>query len=208
MPAAVCIKTVTDDGSSSNKHDRKDVTRRTIHKIIPRETAPFYGSPDEEYWYVWTPSNGKHLLKREKNIRDTQGRVCIKKLFDAGESVQKRWTYAYDDCHRLTQTVDPSGRVESLCYDCSGRITLKATPEATIAYSYDLLDRVIEERKTFPDGSQESICTKHDLTGRVTTTIDPQGRTTTKVRDVIGRLLKTRLPALATEQGVVRLRPL
>lgn len=202
--AGICIESFVDDGSSCYKSSVKDVTRRLIHRITPRRLLPFFGVPDEERWLVFTKESGEQLLKVERYIRDQHGRAIAKELVDASGAVQKRWTYAYDEFHRVIESCDPTGRIERYSYDDAGHIAKKKTPEATYTFSYDLLGRVIEEKKTFPDGTIESICRQYDLSGRTVTEIDGRGREKTTVRDLAGRIVSVTLPALATEAGAVR----
>ena len=202
--AAVCVKSIVDDGSSREKDDLSGVTRRTIHRVTPRRVTPYFGAPEEERWSVWTPVLKEQVVKIERFTRDRFGRAIAKELIDGFGVVQKRWTYAYDSCHRVVASCDPTGRVEQFDYDQMGHIATHRTPEATMTYVYDLFDRVIEEKKIFPDGTTESLCRQYDLPGRVATQIDARGRTTTKVHDLCGRLIKTVYPALATERGAVR----
>ena len=202
--AAVCIKSKIDDGTSRDKHDMSGVTRRTIHRVTPRYTTPYFGSPEEEQWSVWTPATGEQVFRIEKYTRDSFGRAIAKELVEYSGALLKRWTYTYDNCHRVIETCDPTGRIEHVDYDDAGRLAVKRAPEATTTFTYDLLDRVIEERKTYPDSSTESLCYQYDLSGRTVTTIDSRGRETKKIRDISGRLIKTVLPAIATENGIVR----
>ena len=202
--AAICTKTIVDDGSSRHEDHLSGVTRRVIHRVKPRRVTPYFGAPDEESWSAWTSTFGEQVLKVERYTRDQFGRAVAKELVDAFDVVQKRWTYAYDSCHRLVESCDPTGRIEHFEYDDAGRVVIKATPEATCSFTYDLLDRVIEEKKAFPDGSTESLCFQYDLSGREVTKIDSRGRATTKYRDLCGRVVKTKLPEIATENGVVR----
>jgi RHS repeat-associated protein len=202
--AAVCIKTISDDGSSRDRHDKKGVTRRTIRKIRTRDSLPRFGAPIEIQTFVWTPEGGKKLLGIERYKRNKQGLATAKEFLDTNGTVQKRWTYEYDDYDRLVKTYDPTGGFEKISYDDSGRIATRRTPEATTVLKYDLLDRPIEEKKLYPDGSSDSVCYQYDLTGRICTKIDGRGRATTTAKDLTGRNTRTDLPAIATEQGVVR----
>jgi RHS repeat-associated protein len=202
--AGICIETITDDGSSRHKKHRNNLTRRTIHRIVPRRQIPFYGEPDEEQWLSYTREFGEQLIRTMRYIHDDKGRVVAKELVDACGTVQKRWTYSYDRLYRLIEMTDPSGRVERYTYDDAGRTIQKYTPEATNSFTYDLFDRIIEEKKTYPDGSSESLCRQYDLSGRVVTEIDARGRETTTFKDTIGRVAKKQLPAIATESGTVR----
>jgi RHS repeat-associated protein len=201
--AGICIESTVDDGTSRQKDRMTDATRRMIHRVKPRYQAPFYGEPEEEQWLIFTRRFGEQILRTERYIRDDQGRAIAKELLDGHGVVQKRWTYSYDNLHRLIESCDPIGRVERFAYDDGGRISMKSTPEAAITFSYDLFDRVTEERKTFPDGTIESLCRQYDLSGRNVTEIDFRGRETTIVKDAAGRVVKKILPSLATESGDV-----
>jgi RHS repeat-associated protein len=202
--SGICIESTVDDGSSRHKSHFTNATRRTIHRVIPRHKMPFYGTPDEEQWLVYTRAYGEQFVKGERYTRDNQGRAIAKELVDGFGIVQKRWIYSYDDVHRLTESRDPTGRVEQFSYDDVGRLAMKHTPEATITFTYDLFDRCIEERKTFPDGTTDSVCRQYDLPGRIVTEIDGRGREKTTVKNLAGRLVKTVLPAIATETGARR----
>lgn len=202
--SGICIEAVVDDGSSRRPSEIGDISRRTIHRIIPRYQVPFFGASNEEQWLVYTPEFGEQLVRTERYMRDIQGRPIVKELLDGFGVVQKRWTYAYDELHRLVSSSDPSGAVERFSYDDAGHVAVHETPEAAVAFSYDLFDRVVEEKKRFSDLSAESLCRQYDLSGRVATTIDARGRETTTVLDLGGRMVKKTLPRLATEEGVQR----
>ena len=202
--AAVCVQSSVDDGTSQDPNDMTGVTRRTTRKITARSALPRFGAPEEVWTYIWTPDGGERLLSLERFTRNGQGLAVQKELFDTNLIVQKRWSYAYDQYGRITMTCNPDGSVENISYDESGRIASKTTPEATTVFSYDLLDRLIEEKKIYPDGSSDSVCYQYDLTGRVCTKIDGRGRTTTTAKDLVGRCIRTELPAIATEAGVIR----
>jgi YD repeat-containing protein len=176
--AANCIKTSSDDGSSRSRHNLSNVTRKTTKEIKPRYSIPNFGAPEEEIWSIWTPGYGKQITRIDRYTRDSFGRTTLKELIDGFGLVQKRWTYAYDHCHRVTESCDPSGRIEKFSYDDSGRLESKTASDASTYYTYDLFDRVIEVKRVFPDGSSSVRTTQYDLTGRVKTIIDERGRRT------------------------------
>ena len=199
--AAVCIESIADDGSSRDKNNLASVSRRTIITTKPRLVMPYFGSPDEKKTYFWTKKSGKKLSLIEKNFRDSCGRIKCTQIIDAAGVVQKTRRYSYDSANRVVETIDPVGRQEATTYDSSGRVASKTAPEATTRYTYDLLDRLIEEKKVFPDGSTESSCTQYDLTGKTVTKIDSRGRETTTYQDNCGRLVEQKLPSFSVVTG-------
>ena len=202
--AAVCTQSSIDDGSSRDPNDMTGVTRRTTSKTTMRSAAPRFGAPEEIWTYIWTPEGGEKLAHVELFIRNDQGLAVRKELCDANLVSQKHWSYGYDQYGRTTMTCNPDGSVEEVSYDGSGRVASRTSPEARTTLSYDLLDRLIEERKTYPDGSSDSVCYQYDLSGRLCTKIDGRGRTTTTTKDILGRTIRTDLPAIATEAGAAR----
>ena len=199
--AAVCYEEFTDNGSSEDRCNLQDVTRRTIHRITPKRSTPFFGSPEEETWHVWTPNGGEQLLKKVRYTRDRKGRVSSKTLLGSDGRAYKTWCYTYDHYNRLTSETDPTGAQETYLYDRAGRLNKKTTPLGSVSYTYDLFDRVIEERSTFTDGSTSSQCYQYNRSGRKRRSIDDRGRVTTTYRDITGRLVKTIAPSLHTDKG-------
>jgi len=199
--AAVCYEEFTDDGSSEHRGNLKHVTRRIIHRITPKRSTPFFGSAEEETWHVWTPQSGEKLLKKIRYTRDRRGRVASKQLLGSDERVYKTWYYTYDNYNRLTSETDPTGAQETYSYDRAGRLDKKTTPIGKIAYTYDLFDRVIEEKTTFNDGATSSQCYHYSRSGRKQKSIDDRGRSTTTYHDIAGRLIKTIAPSLHTPTG-------
>ncbi len=201
--AAVCTEEIVDNGSSKHKDHMTNVTRRSIHTLVPRKKIPSYGAPEEERWYTWTPTTKKLLVKKEVFHRNSKGLVTKKELFDTEDKLQKAWHYSYDASHRLIESIDPTGRTERFIYDDIGRLSSKQTPEAAIYYTYDLFDRPITEKTDYPDGSTSALCRSYSRSGRLITQIDSRGRTTTTRRDLLGRIEKKILPTIASNAGTI-----
>ncbi len=201
--AAVCTEEIVDDGSSFDRDSLSGVTRRYIHTIQPRQKTPFFGSPEEERWSVVTLCGGEKQVKRLSYIRDKKGRAIEKRLFGSNNSLQKTWHYEFDDIHRITKESDPTGAITEYTYNNAGLIETKKSPLAIFSYRYDLLDRVVEEKKSFPDGSSLSQSYTHTLTGREKTTIDERGRKSTTCLDSLGRTVSKTDPSIHTEDDLV-----
>jgi len=201
--AALCTEEIVDDGSSCDRNNLSGVTKRYIHTIQPRQKTPFFGSPEEERWSVVTLCGGEKLVKRLAFIRDEKGRAIEKRLFDSNNILQKTWHYEFDNIHRITKEIDPIGAITEYTYNETGLIETKKSPLATLSYRYDLLDRVIEEKKSFPDGSSLSQSYTYSLSGREKTTIDERGRKSTTCLDSLGRIVSKTEPTICTEEGCI-----
>jgi len=132
----------------------------------------------------------------------------------AGLSVADRTTsYGYfsdnagNGAGRLQSVTAPLGQVTSFTYDGHGRLrTTTDSDSYTLTYDYDVLDRAT--KVTFPDATFEETVynrldpektrdrlgrwtyTFHDALGRVASTRDPLGRTTTQTWCTCGALDK------------------
>jgi len=200
--AAICVCEIFDDGISKDKDNFTYVTRRYTHKTRVREKTPFYGTPEEESWYIWTPKGGERLVKKLRYIRDRKGRPVEKQLIDSDGIVQKVWKFTYDALHRVIKQVDPTGAITEIIYNKEGLIGVKKTPFWSLYYTYDFFDRILEEKTVYPDTSSASVTYSYDLTGRQKVTTDSRGRVTRGSTDPLSRPTETVLPSLSTENGI------
>ncbi len=108
-------------------------------------------------------------------------------------------SYQYDTFGNLTSVIDALGNETVSTHDGAGnRLTETRTrtlPDSSIEtlvtnFTYDSLDRVTTTLA--PDGTSSSVA--YDLLGKVTSSTDPLGRVTSMTYDLMGRLVRTDHP--------------
>jgi RHS repeat-associated protein len=197
------IKLIHDDSSHRDKDNLEGATRKTVLKIVPRLKAPCFGEPLSKNYYVWTPEGGEQLKKTENFHRDDKGRL-IRHTERSYDGIKKETTFAYDELDRLIEKVLPDGSIETISYDSlTGLISEKGFSHKKITYTYDLFQRIISEKETFPDGSFFETNFDYDKSGRVTKTRDSRGRIEIIEKDLLNRVISKTHSPLRTENGFV-----
>lgn len=192
-----------DDSSHREKENLEGATKRTLVRIVPRLLAPHFGEPESKKYFVWTPQGGLQMVKTEHFYRDGKGRV-IRHTVRSYDDLKKETLYSYDALDRLIEKTCPDGSKETISYDReTGLVREKTYPHRKVSYSYDLLQRVISEKETFPDGSVLEKTIDYDPSGRILTIRDGRGRKEVVEKDLLGRPLRKTLPQLPTDDGFV-----
>ena len=201
---AICIKEISDDGSSFDKNNLQDVTERHIKHLTCRMKMPHFGSPEviSEY-YLDVKKNEEKLLRKTVNHFNKSGLVIRKELFDAAGKMQSSLDCDYDSSGKLISTQDTLGRHEKFKYDSVGRLIKKSGPREDVAtaYEYDALGRLVKEEEIHTSGLRLATKYKYDVLGRKIATIDPQGNETTFDYDAFSRVIKISYPQIMTANG-------
>lgn len=125
----------------------------------------------------WKTADG--LNKTSEEFKDKQGRVLLKRTYDAG--VAHDTYYVYDDYSNLTYVISPkvvisdgisTTELNELCYqykyDAENRLIEKKIPGKGWEYIiYDLLDRPVLTQDSNQRPNREWTFTKYDQLGRV-----------------------------------------
>lgn len=111
-------------------------------------------------------------------------------------------SYASDPAGQRTVATDPSGRTSTVSRDGAGQMTAvdysdPATPDVTLVV-YDLNGRRKSTVQARPGGPAETATWTYDSLGRLTSSVDPLGGTTTYGYDLAGNATAIDYPGAGT----------
>ncbi len=124
-------------------------------------------------------------------LTDSATTATIGGLVGSGASETR---FFYDPMGRLSMTVDPVGVRSRLLYDNVGRIefTIDAADspeESRTRYQYDSSGRKVAETRALGWPEQVTTSYTYDAFGNLQTFTDPNGNTTTRTHDRLGRIV-------------------
>nr|NGX63965.1 putative deoxyribonuclease RhsA [Candidatus Anoxychlamydiales bacterium] len=189
----ILIKQIHDDGSSVDENDLKNVTRRLITKIKPRDAEP-YGLPDilEEYYWNFDERR-EELLRKEKYVYSPTYKVIKKTIFDANDEEKYTLEFDYDENDNLIFEKDAIGRTCQYQYDINNNKTYeKDVLGKETFFVYDLCNRLIEKRFIY-NGKTYLEEYEYDKKHNKISQKDSKGNLTLFTPDAAGNIVETRL---------------
>ncbi|MFN0065350.1 MAG: DUF6531 domain-containing protein [Chlamydiales bacterium] len=125
---AVCIKTITDDGSSENPYNLQDVTYRKIIEITPKQTIPCFGLPEIVEEKTINSKGQEISLGKIIYTYAPFGQVLQEDHYDANGAYRYSLYNTYDEHERLTAKTDPLGFTTIYTHDANHNIISIAGP--------------------------------------------------------------------------------
>ena len=182
----ILIRTIVDDGSTSDKHNLTGVIERHITRITPKQNAPFINLPDViEEKYLELSSNKESLLSKTVLSYDKHGQVIAKQIFDATNTPRYTLHYTYDSQGKLLSACNPLGELTT--YD--DHPPTNHTPPSlddNIQITRDHQGRILSQDHYTPTGALISheeftyntfhLLSKTDAKGTTHYLYDPAGR--------------------------------
>jgi RHS repeat-associated protein len=178
------------------------------------ETVPAVGTTTTSYNAFGEPLTSTDPMGIKTTFAyDTEGNLLTKTVTGVGGSPVETTTDTYGGSFpgEVTQVTDPAGHVTNFTYDTDGDVTSVTTHPSTgaadtTAYVYDLLGRVLCEAS--PDATATGVTCPaaghprvadtttwtYDADGEVTSSTDPQGKTTSSSYDADGNTTKVTDP--------------
>jgi RHS repeat-associated protein len=166
--------------------------------------------PDGSETFTYTAAGNRSSVSNASGVAsytyDTSGRIlkvsspdgsAVTYTYDAAgressvTSLAGTTTYTYDALGRLLTVTDPDGGVTSYTYDASGNVATVSYPNHNkTAYQYNLMDRIVSETQTGPNGSiLASYEYQYDQNGLVTQVTEATGRVVSYTYDADQRLV-------------------
>ncbi len=168
-----------DDGTT---YFRKEIQRK--------KKPPFYGMPE-----IISEYSGDHLIKKTKFTYDSFGNVTKTDCYGSDGKLATTTHTIYNEKDQIIKEIDPEGNATEFRYDDNGNLTWKKTPLGLeIHYTYDSVNRLIEERQT---GCGQTLITRYqdfDPLDHYTKVIDPLGGVTYRKYDALGNLIEETNP--------------
>lgn len=199
---AICIRTITDDGSSEDPDDLTNVTHRIIQEVTPKQTLPCFGLPEVKVEKTIDRSGREQLLSKIVYTYTPFGQVLQEDHYD-GEGAYRCSVYnEYDEEERLISTINPLGAVTRFSYDANHNLTevLGPRPEQACEVSYDQANRPISTKDRQLDGTFVTVRKEYNKLGQVTAEIDPSGHVTRFDYDLFGNVKSVTHPDGAREE--------
>jgi RHS repeat-associated protein len=195
----ILIRTILDDGTTSDLHDLTGVTQRQIKSIIPRKAYPNLGLPEmiEEYYLE---QGEQSLLRKTVLAYNQQGKITSQDIYDSEGKFRYRLTHEYDSRGRLISESNPLGQIQRYEYDeCDNKTVIKDySGRLILRHTYDYSNRLIQTIEEGDDGNRRATYHKYNLKNQKISTIAPNGGETLYTYDPFDRLLETKLPSSHT----------
>lgn len=196
------VKTVVDDGNTSEFHNLQGVSERHITNYTLRIENPGVGLPEMiEERYLDLQTGEETLLKRYHNCYSIRGELLQQESFAADGIRINLKKCVYDKAGRLLSQTDADNKERQNTYDNRGNITTsrqvaKDNSVREKTNTYDLLNRVIRVQESSSEGS--TVCTtfRYDVMGNQLESIDTYGNITRNDFDSMGRVIQKTFPAV------------
>ena len=187
---SVCIKKIIDDGNHINSEEFAGVTYRRIIEISPKRSGPHcIGLPEEIREKTIDANNNEILLTKIHYTYHPSGKISQEDHYDSNDAHRYTIKNIYDDNERLIATQDALGNETTFSYDNNFNLIEQRGPRSDMCkeWVYDLANRPIEEKVWLTDGTLLSRKKSYDKAGRVVSTSDEYGFTTSYAYDSLGR---------------------
>jgi len=187
---AICIKTIVDDGTTTNPDDLTGVSYRKITEIEPKQTMPCFGLAEVVREKTIDSAGKEILLSRVVYTYASSGKVLKEEHYDANDQYSHTIVNSYDCRERLLSQTDALGNVTRYDYDNSHNLIAIAgpLPNQYKKIIYDRANRPICTSDLQDDGSWLSCQKEYDLLGQVVAEIDSCGNRTEYKYDVLGNV--------------------
>jgi len=198
------IKTIVDDGQSSNPNDIANITYRRIIEISPKRTAPCVGLPEQIQEKAVDEYGNAILLKKVCYSYHPSGKVLKEDYYDANDEYRHSIINTYDDKERLIATTDPLGNKTTFKYDNNFNLVAQSGPRADMRkeWVYDCANRPIEEKEWQTDGTILITKKKYDKASRVIATVDEGGFETRYEPNALGYVTAIHHPDGSIERKI------
>lgn len=203
---AVVVKTIEDDGCSSDESNLEGVTERHIRYVYPRKIFPI-GLPDcikEKYLDVAT---GKEKLKKKYRFHYSEdGWLTSKDYYDAKNNYLYTLKWEYDQKGNVIKETNALGQAIKKRYDENGNKIYEKGYNKKVyrKYIYDYSDRLIRTDEIHSNGLVLSESSVYNYLSQKIATIDIYGNETQFRYDDLGRLIQTIKPAVANAKGKLK----
>ncbi|NGX56746.1 MAG: putative deoxyribonuclease RhsC [Candidatus Anoxychlamydiales bacterium] len=183
------IEEIKDNGTSKNKDDFSNVTRRIKRVIYPRQNYP-YGLTEKIEEYYLDENKYEKLFKKEEYKYSDKQKLIEKKIFGSDGEFKYSLNYSYDEKGNLVFENDPINREAFYKYDKNNnKIYEKKSSGKEIFYEYDLANRLIQ--KSIKNKNQKYVQNfEYDLKNNKIKESDIFGNITEYKYDLMGNLIE------------------
>lgn len=200
---ACLIKTITDDGFTSDVNNLFGVTERKITYIYPRMSAPFGVSEKIEEMYLDLRTGEEKLLKRVLNTHSVTGLLLKQEHYDCNGTYQYSLLWEYNTHGKVVFEQNALGEAISREYDENDNLIKETGPNPGYvqSFKYDFSNRLVTKIQEHSDHLTLVTSYRYDFLGNMIATTDTFGNETTFAHDDFGQVVEITHPAIANEQG-------
>lgn len=202
----VLIEEIEDDGTSTSRKKTEGATERRIRTISVRNEFPI-GLPEVvEDKYIDLETGCEHLIKKTIHFYCDQGRLIAQKLYDANNKFLCKLTWDYDAHGNVIRETNPLGHETIRRYDANDNKVYEKGPATNFhkEFFYDFSNRLVKVDEVHSDGKLLSESYAYDYLNHKVSSTDIYGNETRYVYDDFGRLTKTILPAIVSQEGSLK----
>ncbi len=146
----ILIKEIKDDGTSLDKNDLTNVTRRLIKVINPTKQEPYGLTESIEERYLDLKTLEEKLIRKEKFSYNENRKVIKKEVFDSNDVLRYFLKYDYDEKGNIKFETNPLGKEAIYRYDKNDNKEYeKDFAKKEFFFDYDPCNRLI--KKTIKD---------------------------------------------------------
>ena len=187
--AAVCIKTIIDDGSTTDPNSLIGVTYRTINEVQSKQTLPCFGLPKVVLEKTINAVGEEILLKKVQYTYTSFGKVAQEDRYDCNDVYCYSINNEYDSKERLISKTDPLGHKTNFAYDDNSNLISISGPRSDQhkEITYDKANRPIRIADWQTDGSILITEKNYNKLGQVIAEIDACGNITRFEYDPLDR---------------------
>jgi len=204
---ACLIKTITDDGITSDVNNLSGVTERKITYTYPRTTAPF-GVPEKiEEKYLDLTTGQEKLLKCIVNTHSRTGLLLKQEHYDSNNVYQYALSWNYNPHGKVVFEQNALGEKIHREYDENDNLVKETGPNPSCiqTFTYDFSNRLINKKQEHSDSLTLVTSYRYDFLGNLIATTDSFGNETTFSHDDFGHVIAITYPAIPNEEGILTL---
>jgi RHS repeat-associated protein len=196
---SVIIKSIIDDGSSTDENNLSDVKERKITYCTLRQKAPYHLPEQIDEFYFDKETKQEILIKRICCEYSPEGHLLSQDHYDSQKKLCYSLQWDYDAHGNVIKEVNALDETIEREYDANDNLIVQRGPgKLNVTYTYDFCNRLIKEM-TETDGQTFVISHCYNLLGQKIATIDPFGNETNFYYNDLGQLTGTKLPAVVDE---------
>ncbi|MCH9628165.1 MAG: hypothetical protein S4CHLAM2_18200 [Chlamydiales bacterium] len=200
--SSVRIKTLVDDGKSENPDDLEGVTYRKILEFSPKRDLPCVGLTAKIVEKTLDTCGNEVLLKKVHYTYHPSGKVEREDHYDATNRHRYSLINEYDEKERVAAKTDALGHRITFEYDLNFNLITQdgPRPDKHKQWTYDRINRPIEEKERQADGSILTTTKQYDRCSRLIAQTDACGHETRYIHNGVGQLTKVIYPDGAVDQ--------
>lgn len=188
---------IVDDGPAEDSTDLTDVTERHLTYFTHSTNGIHAAMPISIEKKCLDLATGEELLVHKVvNTYNETGKITRQEHYDANNEFAYSLSWVYNGRGSLIEEIDRLGRVTTRRYDANKNCIEEKGHNTDVykTFSYDYMNRLINETEIHTDGINRTMSYKYDTAGRRTHTYDADAHHTNFSYDPHGRVTMIKYP--------------